>query len=113
MPAVVVVLLAVSAAAAAFAASRAAQRTPPAPVKMVVHDARLDLTVFASDPDIVTPIGIAVDGEDRVFVLESHTHLQGTDYAGPKVDRIKTFVDRDGDGAPEAVTVFAEGSRTA
>lgn len=74
-----------------------------------LHDARLELTLFASDPDIVTPIGIAADGAGRVFVLESHTHLQPPDYPGPAGDRVKLFVDADGDGHPDRISVFAEG----
>lgn len=74
-----------------------------------VHDDRLVLTLVAEDPDIVTPIGIAVDDAHRVYVLESHTHLPPSDYAGPDGDRIKVFTDPDGDGRPDAVTVFAEG----
>ncbi|WP_237143998.1 DUF7133 domain-containing protein [Pontibacter pamirensis] len=74
-----------------------------------VLDDRLALTLFAENPDIVTPIGIAVDSLDRVFVLESHTHLPPKDYAGPDGDRIKIFVDQNRDGHPEKSSVFAEG----
>jgi putative membrane-bound dehydrogenase-like protein len=74
-----------------------------------VLDERLQLTLFAADPAIVTPIGIAIDSLDRIFVLESHTHLPPAGYGGPKSDRIKLLVDRDGDGKPESLSVFAEG----
>jgi len=81
----------------------------PQPGGPAVHDERLELTLFASEPDIVTPIGIAVDASDRVFVLESHTHLQASDYPGPKSDRVKILVDRNRDGTPDDVRIFAEG----
>lgn len=74
-----------------------------------VRDARLELTLFASAPHIMTPIGIAVDDEDQVFVLESHTHLEPDPYDGPEGDRIKVFRDVEGDGRPEDVSIFAEG----
>ena len=74
-----------------------------------VRDDRIEVTLFAADPDIRTPIGIAVDGEDRIFVLESHTHLEPDDYEGPEGDRVKIFEDTNGDGKPENVSVFAEG----
>lgn len=74
-----------------------------------LHDDRLELTLFAEDPDIVTPIGIAVDGRDRVFVIESHTHLPARDYAGPKTDWIKMFEDTNGDGRADRITKFADG----
>lgn len=74
-----------------------------------VLDRRLELTLFAEDPDIVTPIGIAVDRAGNVYVLESHTHTPPKDYAGPDTDRIRVFTDADGDGRPEKNSVFAEG----
>jgi putative membrane-bound dehydrogenase-like protein len=74
-----------------------------------VHDPRLSLNLFAGDRDIVTPIGLAIDGRDRLFVIESHTHSPPRDYAGPKSDRIKVFEDHDQDGHPERTTVFADG----
>ncbi len=75
----------------------------------VLHDERLEITLFAEDPDLVTPIGMAIDAEDRIFVLESHTHHPPKDYAGPKSDRVLLFVDADNDGVPERRSVFADG----
>ncbi len=37
---------------------------------------------------IVTPIGIAVAPDGRVFVQENHTHKRPKDYVGPETDRI-------------------------
>lgn len=73
-----------------------------------VNDGRLELTLFAENPDIMTPIGIAVDSLNRIFVLESHTHLEPSDYEGPDSDRIKILVDEDQDGVPDSNTIFAE-----
>jgi hypothetical protein len=91
--------------------ARQAPETPettPASAPRVL-DQRLQLHLFAENPQIVTPIGIAVDSLDHLYVLESHTHLPPNDYPGPKGDVIKRFVDADGDGRPERVSVFAEG----
>lgn len=74
-----------------------------------VTDGRLVLTRFAAEPNLVTPIGVAVDARGRVYVLESHTHFPKPDYAGPKADRVKVFEDTDGDGRGDRVTVFHEG----
>jgi hypothetical protein len=51
-------------------------------------DQRLQLRLFAESPDLVTPIGMAIDGDDNVFVIESHTHQPPDNYAGPSTDRI-------------------------
>jgi len=78
-----------------------------------VEDSQLRLQLFAAEPEIVTPIGIAVDSRERIFVIESHTHFPKKDYPGPKSDRVKIFVDRDKDGKFDTNTVFAEGFRFA
>ena len=41
----------------------------------VLTDGRLQLQLFAEAPDIVTPIGMVIDRQDRIYVIESHTHL--------------------------------------
>ncbi|WP_373492575.1 PVC-type heme-binding CxxCH protein [Aquiflexum sp.] len=74
-----------------------------------VLDDRLVLSVVAEEPDIVTPIGIAIDDKDRIYVLESHTHLAPKDYQGPDGDLIKVFEDTNGDGQLDKISVFAEG----
>lgn len=84
----------------------------PADAVPVVHDPHLQLALVAEDPQIVTPIGLAIDGSDRLFVLESHTHERPTNYQGPETDRIKVFTDHDQDGTFEDVKIFAEDIRT-
>src|SRR5687768_13864861 len=74
-----------------------------------VNDSRLALRVFAEGPQFVTPVGLAVDDKNRVFVLGSHTDTPPRGYGGQKSDRIKLFEDADRDGRPEKVQVFAEG----
>lgn len=75
----------------------------------ILHDDRLELTLVAESPQIMTPIGLAIDREDRLYVLESHTHQRPSNYLGPKTDRVKIFEDKDGDGTFESVHVFADG----
>ncbi|MCI0744632.1 MAG: c-type cytochrome [Verrucomicrobia subdivision 3 bacterium] len=79
----------------------------------VVNDPGLRLQLFAAEPDIVTPVGIAVDARHRIFVIESHTHFPKPDYPGPKSDLVKVFVDTDRNGAFDEVKVFAQGFRAA
>lgn len=86
----------------------------PAPKIVVptVNDPELRLQLFAAEPNIVTPVGIAVDKRRRVFVVESHTHFPKKDYPGPKGDLVKMFVDSDNNGEFDNITVFAEGFKS-
>ena len=69
----------------------------------------LKLSLFAENPDIVTPVGLVVGEDDRVYVIESHTHARPSDYVGPEADVIKVFRDEDKDGKADGFQVFAEG----
>lgn len=89
-------------------ALRAAE--PEAPVVAVPG---LEVSLFAAEPEIVTPVGVAVDAKGRVFVVESHTHQVRPGYNGPSSDRVRILEDRDGDGRAEAGRTFAEGFRSA
>lgn len=76
----------------------------------ILHDDRLELGLFAEHPQIVTPIGLAIDKRDRIFVLESHTHTPPGNYPGPKGDIVKMFIDAGRDGSPDGPPQhFAEG----
>lgn len=99
-------------AACVLSACRAGEdepANPPPDDGLAVTDDRLSLSLVAEDPDVVTPIGLAIDDMDRLFVLESHTHLPPEDYAGPDWDRVLVFQDQDHDGRHESRTVFADG----
>lgn len=73
-------------------------------------DARLAIDLFAAEPAIVTPTGITVDARGRVLVIENHTHHRPAEYKGPPADRIRIFEDTDGDGKPDRITTFFEGT---
>lgn len=81
------------------------QQADPEPL-----DTGLSIQRFASEPDLVTPTGIDVAPDGRVFVIECHTHFRPEDYEGPETDRIRVFRDRDGDGVAEEVETFFEGT---
>src|SRR6266480_2212903 len=78
-----------------------------------VVDDRYKLELIASDPQIVTPIGLAFDHKGRMLVIESHTHQRPKEYQGPAGDRIRVFADSDGDGRLDRWSTFAEGFRHA
>lgn len=86
-----------------------AEGAVPSPPRSV--DERLILERMASEPEIVTPTGLAVDARGRVFVIESHTHFRPRGYKGPPADRIRLFEDADGDGRFEKVGTFFQGTR--
>ena len=67
------------------------------------------VTLFAQNPDIVTPVGVAVAPDGRVFVQENHTHKRNSNYSGPQTDRILVFEDTDDDGVADKNSVFYEG----
>lgn len=82
----------------------------PADVPKALDD-RLAIELFAAEPDLVTPTGIAIGERGRVLVIESHTHFRPKDYAGPPADRIRVFEDTDGDGRADRISTFFEGTR--
>lgn len=73
-------------------------------------DPRLEVVLFAKQPDIVHPVAITFDKKGRLLVVESHTHFRPVDYAGPKYDRIRMLEDTDGDGKADRFTTFYEGT---
>jgi putative membrane-bound dehydrogenase-like protein len=72
-------------------------------------DSALEIALFALEPDIVTPTGIAVAADGAILVVENHTHFPLKDYPGPKFDRILRFVDKNDNGKPDSRNVFADG----
>lgn len=75
--------------------------------RVLIEGAQLELV--ASEPDIVTPVGITFDGQGRLLVVESHTHQRPDGYKGPAADRIRMLSDSNGDGKLDEWTTFAEG----
>lgn len=73
-------------------------------------DPRLEVVLFAQEPDIVHPVALAFDKKGRLLVVESHTHFRPANYTGPKSDRIRMLEDTDGDGRADRFTTFFEGT---
>jgi putative membrane-bound dehydrogenase-like protein len=78
-----------------------------------VIDERYKLELIASEPEIVTPVGMTFDSKGRLLVIESHTHQRPDDYEGPAGDRVRMLSDSDGDGRLDRWSTFAEGFRHA
>jgi len=66
------------------------------------------LELFASEPDIINPIGLAWDERGRLWAAETvdYPNEMTPDRVGN--DKIKILEDTDGDGKCDKVTVFAE-----
>ena len=77
----------------------------------MVFDDRLQLTLVAEHPQIVTPIGCTYDERGRLLVIESHTHFPPDDYNGPKHDRIRSLRDTNRDGRADDITTFYAGTK--
>lgn len=63
--------------------------------------------LVASEPDIVNPVGMAIDERGRFWITESFEYPRRE--PGPGRDRVKVLEDTDGDGKADKFTVFAEG----
>ncbi|MBC7967593.1 MAG: hypothetical protein H7Z17_16890, partial [Fuerstia sp.] len=66
----------------------------------------VQLSLVAEHPALVTPTGIDVDDQGRVWVVATHTHFRPDDYVGPEHDEILVFTDEDADGRAEQRQVF-------
>lgn len=74
-----------------------------------VVDPRLKIELFAENPQIVTPTGIDIDPQGRVWAIESNTHFPPEGYQGHPTDRLLVLQDTNGDGRADEPTVFADG----
>ena len=67
------------------------------------------LELFASEPDIINPIGLAWDERGRLWVAETVDYPNEITADRKGNDKIKILEDTDGDGKCDKVTVFADG----
>lgn len=73
-------------------------------------DPEVRIELFAQEPLVKHPIGMTVDRDGRVLVIESHTHFPPKGYQGPAHDRILWLRDTDSDGKADKADVFFEGT---
>src|SRR5687767_1232533 len=103
-----VLILSFSLAAGAAIGANSPETSRNIPLPEVLRP-DLEVSLFASEPEIATPIAIAVDRRGRVWAIESNTHFQDPDYARHPTDRILILEDRGASGAAGEVAVFADG----
>lgn len=58
------------------------------PAELSTQQPGVQLTLVAEQPAVVTPTGIDVDSEGRIWVVASHTHFRPDDYQGPEHDEV-------------------------
>lgn len=71
-----------------------------------VNDPGVEVTLFATEPMIVHPTGVAVDSRGRVLVVETHTHFRTKEWKGPEHDQVVILTDTDNDGRADRKTVL-------
>lgn len=94
------------AALLALAVSHLASAEDPTPRSL---DSRLKITLFAENPEIVTPTGLDVDAQGRVWAIESNTHFPPEGYKGHSSDRLLVLSEPRDDGRAGKIAVFADG----
>src|SRR4051794_22626579 len=68
-----------------------------------------EVTVFATEPDVINPIAFSVDERGRLWVVECFEYPSRTPKGKKPRDRIKILEDTKGTGKADKVTVWAEG----
>jgi len=82
----------------AFAQNKA-PKTPTVPEQLdpaiETHQSGVRMTLLAEHPALVTPTGIDVDEQGRIWLISCHTHFRPEGYPGPEHDEVLVF-DKDG-----------------
>ena len=75
------------------------------PPQVQIDQAQISL--LSKEPDIVTPTGVQVDDQNRIWVIENHTHVRQDDYPGPDHDKILVFSGYLDSKSEKKITEFA------
>jgi len=94
LPLVIGALTIVSAPASlapVFAQTKAPQVPDELAPKIETLQAGVKLTLLAEHPALVTPTGIDVDAQGRIWLIACHTHFRPEGYPGPEHDEVLVF----------------------
>ena len=87
-------------------------RTPKEEQATFQVPAGIAVSLVASEPAVVDPVAMCFDARGRLFVCEMRGYPNGGVGTGDETrGKIKCLEDKDGDGAFETATTFAEGLR--
>ena len=92
----------------ALAAAGAAPHPLASPQSIELHPG-LEMTLFASEPDIVDPVALTFDEDGRVFVVEMRDYPYGFGADRKPGGTIRLLVDTNHDGKIDRSVLFAEG----
>ena len=81
---------------------------PAESMKHFVTFPEFDISLFASEPQIVNPLWLAFDERGRLWIAESIDYPNEMQPEGRGRDRLKIVEDTDGDGRADKFTVFVE-----
>ena len=82
---------------------------PVESIREMVVDPRLEVQVWASEPDVVDPVAISWDEWGAAYVAECRDYPYGAGPDGRVGSAIRRLVDLNGDGRVDRATVFADG----
>ena len=84
--------------------------TPAEALASIQAPPGFEVTLFAHEPDVRQPIGMAIDPRGRVWVAENYTYAESAvNFDLTQNDRIRVLEDRDGDGRADESKVFLSG----
>ena len=82
--------------------------TPAESMKLAQVPVGFELSLFASDPDIVNPIYVTWDYKGRAYVIETVDYPNNLQSGNLGHDRIHLCEDTDGDGRADKFSLFAD-----
>ena len=77
------------------------------PTDMFEIDPSLEITTWATSPDLYNPTNMDIDHEGRIWVTEG-VNYRGRNGTRPKGDRIVVLQDTDGDGKCDSSHTFVQ-----
>jgi uncharacterized protein len=83
--------------------------TPEESMEHIVARPEFEVTLFASEPDIVNPIDMAWDERGRLWITETVDYPNRFEEDREGNDRIRILEDTTGDGKADTFSVFADG----
>jgi putative membrane-bound dehydrogenase-like protein len=83
--------------------------SPEESLRQIVADPRLEVRLWAAEPQVLDPVAIAWDETGAAFVGECRDYPYGAGPDGTTGSAVRRLVDTDGDGKADRSTVFADG----